>query len=120
MYEETTKKLKEYQTQIVVSFFVIIAVLISITVIKDLYYQTQTGDNNPQIQRNIIKKSKISSLIYLCVSLYFLYVTFKAYMKNKTRSNLMFLIASELASIATLIRFISIRSNDVTNEGDII
>lgn len=120
MYQETTKKLKEYQTQIVVSFFVIIAVLISITVIKDLYYQTQTGDNNPQIQKNIYKKSKISSSIYLCAGLYFLYITFKSYMKNKTKSNLMFLIASELALVAAFIRFVNIRKNNVSNEGDII
>lgn len=120
MYEETTKKLKEYQIQIVVSFFIIIAVLISINVVNDLYYQTKTGDRNPQIQKNIYKKSKISSLIYLCAGLYFLYITFKSYMKNKTKSNLMFLIASELALVAALIRFMNIRKNDVSNEGDII
>lgn len=120
MYEETTKKLKEYQIQIVVSFFIIIAVLISINVVNDLYYQTKTGDKNPQIQKNIYKKSKISSLIYLCAGLYFLYINFKTYMKNKTKSNLMFLIASELALVAALIRFMNIRKNDVSNEGDII
>lgn len=41
-------------------------------------------------------------------------------MKNKTKSNLMFLIASELALIAALIRFMNIKKNDVSNEGDII
>ena len=38
-----------------VSFFIIIAVLISINVVNDLYYQTKTGDKNPQIQKNIYK-----------------------------------------------------------------
>lgn len=59
MYEETTKKLKEYQIQIVVSFFIIIAVLISINVVNDLYYQTKTGDKNPQIKKIFIKRVKL-------------------------------------------------------------
>lgn len=59
MYEETTKKLKEYQIQIVVSFFIIIAVLISINVANDLYYQTKTGDKILKYKKIFIKRVKL-------------------------------------------------------------
>ena len=118
--EETIKQLKSYQFQIVASFFIIIAIAISITVIQDLYLQTSRGYSSSNINRRIIKKSRLSALILLIATFYFLYVTFTAYIKNKTKTNLVFLIATELGSIAVLMRYIAIQKGTVQNEGDII
>lgn len=118
--EETLKQLKSYQFQIVASFFIIIAIAISITVIQDLYLQTARGYSSTDINRRIIKKSRLSALILLITTFYFLYVTFTAYIKNRTKANLVFLIATELGSIAVLMRYIAINKGTVQNEGDII
>lgn len=117
--EETKKTLNSYKVQIVVSFFIILAILISITVTKDLYNQTLRGYKDVQTTKSIEKRGKIVIVIYLISALYFTYLAYKTYIKEKTPANFNFLIAAELALCATLIRFISIfNRNTVIDETD--
>lgn len=116
--EETLKKLKSYQFQIVASFFVIIAILISISVIKDLYNQTLSGQTTSS--RRVVQKSLISNIILLIVAFYFVYITFNAYLKDRNKNNFYFMIAAELGAIAVILRYISIKNGTVQNEADII
>lgn len=115
--EETIKKLNSYKYQIVATFFVIIALLISITIIKDLYDQTLTGRN---YNKSIVKRSKIVALIILITTFYFLFVVYTNYVKNRNKDNFLFLVASELVALAAIIRFLNINKTDVSNEGDLI
>ena len=115
-YYEREEQLRSYKVQIVFSFFTLLALLISISVIKDLYFQTKY---NTKSRENLIyQKSKLSSTIVLIAAFYFVYISFKTYQKDKTNNNFYFLIASLLALIAAYIRYININNQDVTNITD--
>ena len=114
-FSKKEEQLKEYKIQILFSFFAILALLISASVVKDLYFQAKDGINR---QKTITKKSKLSSIIVLITAVYFVYISFKTYQENKTKANMLFLIASELALVAAFIRYITINNDDVTNIAD--
>lgn len=116
--KETIDTLRSYRVQIIFLFVSILAILLSITVLRDLYYQTLNKNNN--LANQIFIKSKLVALIYTFVSFYFLYVTYQAYVKNKTKSNYIFVIAALLFFIASFLRYINISQNDVSNAGDVI
>ena len=115
-YRNREEQLRSYKVQIVFSFFTLLALLISISVIKDLYYQTKYNTKNKEW--SIYQKSRLSSTILLIAAFYFVYISFKTYQKEKTNNNFYFLIASMLALIAAYIRFINITNQDVTNITD--
>ena len=115
-YRNREEQLRSYKVQIVFSFFTLLALLISISVIKDLYYQTKYNTKNKAW--SIYQKSRLSSTILLIAAFYFVYISFKTYQKEKTNNNFYFLIASMLALIAAYIRFINITNQDVTNITD--
>jgi cytochrome bd-type quinol oxidase subunit 2 len=115
-YRNREEQLRSYKVQIVFSFFTILALLISISVIKDLYFQTKY--NTKSGENLIYQKSKLSSTIVLIAAFYFVYISFKTYQKDKTNNNFYFLIASLLALIAAYIRYININNQDVTNITD--
>ena len=117
--EETKKTLDSYKVQIAVSFFIILAIITSITVTKDLYNQTLRGYKTSRTTRSIEKRGKIVIIVYLLSALYFTYLAYKTYNKEKTPSNFSFLIAAELALCATIIRFINVfNKNTEINEID--
>ncbi len=118
--EETQRTLRSYQTQIAAAFFVILAILVAITVIRDLYNQTLTGERSRTLDQSIENRGKLAAAMYVIATLYFAYIAWRTFQKQRTKANLWFLIASELVLIATLVRFITIHGNNVEGIDDII
>lgn len=105
--------------QIVFSCLVILGVLMGIVVTRDLYLQVRDG-YDPRRQKNIFTRGKLAALTLLIATTYFTFLAYSAYQKQKNRTNLMFLIATELAWIAVMIRYLNIRESDIENVQDVI
>lgn len=119
MNEDSRKIILEYKTQIIVLLFSIIAIIISIIVINDLI-KIEKGDSNIDTNK-VTKKSELSSLLFLLTSLFFAYTTYKNYIKNKTKSNFLYLIAVLLALIAATIRYITLKKeNSIQGVDDVV
>ena len=109
MDKESRKIILEYKTQIIVLLFSIIAIIVSILVVIDLI---KIENGNIYINKEkLLKKSEISALIFLLGTLYFSYTTYKNYMRNKSKSNFLYLISSLLALVAVAIRYITLIKN---------
>lgn len=116
--EETIKQLRSYKLQIAACFLSIIALIITISLLNELYSRTYYNDNIDS--QSVYNKSKTAALLYVIVSFYFTYVTFQTYKKNQNKRNYTFFIVSALISILTLIRYLNITNNDVSSGGDVI
>ena len=114
-YKEKEKQLRSYLVQLLFSFFLLISVILSISVIIDLYNKEKYGNVD---EEKIYRKSKTSSIIVLICAIYFVYISYDTYNKDKNNDNYYFLIASLLALIAAYIRFNTINKQDVTNVTD--
>lgn len=87
--EETYKELNSCKIQIVFSCLLILAILISISVIKDLYCQKIYGKTTQNIELTN-RKSKIASLIFLMATLYLAFLAFENFRRGLVRLNWFF------------------------------
>jgi sorbitol-specific phosphotransferase system component IIC len=110
MNKESRKIILEYKTQIIVLLFSILAIIVSIIVLKGLI-KIEEGYIYVDKKR-LSKQSEFSSLIFLFGTLYFTYTTYKNYMKNKSKDNFSYLIATLFALIAASIRYITLIKNN--------
>lgn len=117
--EETIKQLRSYKLQIAACFLSIFALIITITLLNDLYKKTLYQDTR-DISEQVYLKSKSATLIYLVVAFYFTYLTFSTYKKSPSRRNYIFFITSAIATLMILIRYFNINRNDVSTGGDVI
>lgn len=117
--EEIIKRLRSYKLQIAACFLSIFALIITISLINDLYQRTYYQDNSDNSETVFIK-SKTATLIYLLVAFYFTYLTFTTYKKNPSKRNYIFFITSAIATLMILIRYFNITRTDINSVGDVI
>ncbi len=118
--ESIYKQIRQYKDQIIAVFVVILALIIYLTVLDDLI-KLAKGLKDESINKSILKRGEIIALLYLVVTIYFTYVAYKTYLKNKNNTNLNYLIALLLVLIACIIRYITTkRTSDSYSDANII
>ncbi len=121
MNEETIRQIRRYRAQIFFLVASIVAILISITVIKLLIEIAKGRTTYQNEYGKIIFRSRLSAVIILIGIIYFIFDAIETYKREQTSSSFIFMIATLLVLIAGALRVINLFSpgTEVTGAEDI-
>lgn len=108
MNEENIRLIRRYRVQIVLIIVSIVALLITITVLK-LLIDIARGYRDASTEADkIIQRSRVSALLFLIVIIYFLYFAVETYRRNPNSSNYIFMVAAIIVMIGAVLRVINL------------
>ena len=108
MNEWNIRLIRQYRVQIVLIIVSIVALLITITVLK-LLIDIARGYRDPSQEGDkIIQRSRVSALLFLIVIIYFLYYAVETYRRKPNNTNYIFMVAAIIVMIGAVLRVINL------------
>jgi membrane protease YdiL (CAAX protease family) len=114
-YQE--KELRKYQIQLICLFIIVIVIAIVFYILLSLISLKKNKSKEYFIKNDILKKGRIVVVIILCISIYFLFLAYDKYRQIPNKTNFLFLCATMLVIISSLIKLYTLYQQGVEISG---